>query len=119
MRRDRAPLSTLQQGHDDAHALLAERPPAASCGPIAVPSLRLVPLVLFWLKRDNGSVVVSQLDRPARGSYLVPVDPGVRREFVVEQLLAPDDPRQRLVDPPSGFKAVGRNRSWVLAQRCR
>lgn len=119
LRDERSSLAVQHTARDDAQALLKAHPPPASCGPIAVTSLRLVPLVRYLLDRPNGTVLTSQLDRPARGTYLVPARQDVRRAFTIEQFLSTDDPRQRLTYAPAGFRVVARNRSWSLEQRCR
>lgn len=118
LREERASLAVQHAARDDAQALLTAHPPPASCGPIAVTSLRLVPLVRYWLDRPNRSVVTSQLDRPSHGTYLVPARQAVRRAFSIEQLIPMDDPRQALTGAPPGFRVVAHNPSWSLAQRC-
>lgn len=109
-----------QRGHDDALALIRGHAPALSCGPIAVSSRRLQPLISYWLHRPNGTVVTSQVDRPRYGTYLVPANDVIRATFKFDRNdVPPDDPRQALVYPPSGdFKRVGANSSWELYQRC-
>lgn len=118
VRQGRASLAVQHAARDDAQALLTAHAPSASCGPIAVTSLRLVPQVRYWLERPDGTVVTAQMERPSRGTYLVPARPVVRRAFNIEQLIPKDDPRQRLTYAPPGFRVVARNRSWSLAQRC-
>lgn len=118
IREERASLAVQHAARDDAQALLTAHPPPASCGPIAVTSLRLVPLVRYWLDRPPGTVVTSQLDRPFHGTYLVPARPDVRRAFTIEQFIPMDDPRQGLTGAPPGFRPVARNGSWSLEQRC-
>ena len=116
---NRVALGIQDRAREDARALLKAHPPPASCGPIAVPSRELIPAVRWWLDRGPGSVVVSQLDRPEVGTYLVPESTRVRRVFFVEGSSPRDDPRQRLTGAPRGFRRVAGDRSWSLWQRCR
>ena len=120
LRTGRTAIADQQRGHDDARALLTANASRLECGPIAVPSRRLQPLVMFWLERPNASVLASQLDRPAAGTYLVPANETIRRRFQIERNdVPPDDPRQRLIEPPGpGFETIASNASWTLVQRC-
>lgn len=86
-----------------------------SCGPVAVPNHRPVPLLALWLERPAAEIVSAQLSRPRVGTYVAPASARVERNFTLD----PNDPRRLTASVPPGFRRVTANRSWILYSRCR
>ncbi|MEH3053141.1 MAG: hypothetical protein PGN13_03910 [Patulibacter minatonensis] len=106
-----AALEDQQAAIDEAREIVD----GATCGPIAVPNRRAVPLVAMWTGRPAASVVTTQ-DRgvPARGTYLLPSSPEAAKGFVLD---ARD--RDRAIPPtPAGWRTVARSAHWVAVERC-
>jgi hypothetical protein len=88
--------------------LVGERRPAT---PIAVPNRRPIPLLALWLNLDPGEIVDAQEDGLRRaGSYLVPADAGVARDYILDRR----DRDKRIAPPPPRFAPAQRNTMWRL-----
>jgi hypothetical protein len=98
----------------DLHALADSGTIRRSCGPVAVPNHRPVPLLALWLGRPAAEIVSAQLSRPARGFYVDPASARVERNFTLD----PNDPARLTAEVPPGFARVGGNASWTLYARC-
>jgi hypothetical protein len=119
LRQHRASFAVYQRGHDDAKALIERVKPSLSCGPLSVPSDRMVPFAALWLHTNTKHVGVSQIAHPRTGTYLVPAAPEIRQRFYLDRHgVSPTDPRQALAQPPSSFRVVASNASWRLYQHC-
>jgi hypothetical protein len=88
---------------------------APGCAPVVVPNHRPVPLLALWLDVAPQRIVSAQDARPARGTWVVPADGAVARDYVLD----PRDLNKRIAPPPPGFAAAGANDSWRVATRCR
>jgi hypothetical protein len=101
----------IQDGiQDDLHALTPRFP----CLPTTVPNHRPVPLLALWLHADPGRIAVAQERPPQDGTYVVPSNGGVAREYILD----PRDVDPRIPSPPPGFRPVGANASWRAYARC-
>ncbi|MCB0830958.1 MAG: hypothetical protein KDB64_08545, partial [Solirubrobacterales bacterium] len=85
------------------------------CLPISAPNHRAVPRLAFWLDIKPTDVVsVAAEQQPRTGLFLAPA-----REFTIENfILDPGDETRTVTRPPSGFREVARNRSWILYSNC-
>jgi hypothetical protein len=98
---------------DDLHALVDE--PAAAlaldrCGTLFVPNHRPVPNLAFWTGRDPDDIPSAARRRPTPdGLFVAPANPEAAKLSIL-------DPRDRSAPaaPPSGYRELARNRSWVL-----
>jgi Dolichyl-phosphate-mannose-protein mannosyltransferase len=86
------------------------------CLPISVPNHRAVPRLAFDLDVRPSHVVSSSEQRqPRRGYFLEPANAFVIHNFILD----PNDPARFVTAvPPSGFRRVAANDSWVLYRRC-
>lgn len=85
------------------------------CGKVAVPNHRAVPRLAFGLDVKPTEIVsASEEGTPKRGYFVAPAN-----EFVIHNfILDPNDPTDFSLPPPSGFKRVASNDSWVVYRRC-
>lgn len=82
--------------------------------PIAVPNRRPIPLLALWLDLDPRDLVDAQADGlPPRGSYLVPADAQVARDYILDRR----DRDRRIPPPPPRFELRERNSAWQLYER--
>lgn len=109
-----AAIRTQREIRDDLQALADTPAMRSSCGPIAVPNHRPVPLLALWLGRRPGEIVSAQLSRPRLGLYVDPASARVERNFTLDR----NDPKRLTAAVPPGFRPVERNRSWILYRRC-
>lgn len=92
-------------------ALAAARP---RCLPITVPNHRPRPLVALWLDVPPREVRNAQDEVPGRGTFAVPADADVARDYVLD----PRDLDRRIVMPPAAFAPAASNASWRVASAC-
>lgn len=110
----RADLGLQREIRDDLHDLAEPGLIERSCGPVAVPNHRPVPLLALWLDRPPSEIVSAQLERPRSGYYLDPASAVVERNFTLD----PNDPKRLTATVPRGFALIAANRSWRLYERC-
>jgi hypothetical protein len=79
-----------------------------------VPNHRPVPLLALWLDVDPKRIVVAQEHRPTTGTYVVPANARVARQYILD----PRDVDPRIPPPPAGFEPVASNASWRAYARC-
>jgi hypothetical protein len=95
---------------DDLHDLTPRFP----CLPATVPNHRPVPLLALWLDVDATRIAVAQEARPTKGTYVVPSNGHVARQYILD----PRDVDPNIPPPPAGFAPVGENASWHVYARC-
>jgi hypothetical protein len=98
-------------------AALVRAPPAAvraACAPVTVPNHRPVPLLALWLGVDPRAIVSAQQRRPRRGTWVVPANGAVARDYILD----PRDLDKRIAPPPPGFAPAGADASWRVFARC-
>jgi hypothetical protein len=79
--------------------------------PIAVPNRRPIPLLALWLGLDPGVIVDAQEDGlPRTGSYLVPADAKVARDYILDRR----DRDRSIARPPRRYRLRERNGMWRL-----
>jgi hypothetical protein len=101
----------IQDGiQDDLHDLTPRFP----CLPTTVPNHRPVPLLALWLDADPERIAVAQEHRPTSGTYVLPANPHVARQYILD----PRDVDPHVPPPPTGFEPVARNASWHVYARC-
>ena len=101
----------IQDGiQDDLHTIADKLP----CLPATVPNHRPVPLLALWLDVDPKRIVVAQEHRPTTGTYVVPANARVARQYILD----PRDVDPRIPPPPAGFEPVASNASWRAYARC-
>ncbi|MBO9532461.1 MAG: hypothetical protein J7513_05765 [Solirubrobacteraceae bacterium] len=106
-----ASLSDQQGAIDEARILVK----SASCGPIAVPNRRPVPLVAMWTGKPAASVVTTQDHGvPAYGTYLLPSSHKAAKAFILDSR----DRDRAIPPPPKGWELVGRSAHWHVYSRC-
>jgi hypothetical protein len=88
--------------------------PGLPCGPVAVPNRRPIPLLALWLERDPGSIADAQTAVPASGTYIVPHDPAVARDYILDNR----DRDRSVPPPPAGFGHLRGNEDWDISRRC-
>jgi hypothetical protein len=102
----------------DLHALVRSRAGGraiARCPRLFVPNHGQIPLLAYWTGRRATRIDSAELVRPTRsGLYFSPATPAAAKLAVLD----PRDPR-RFSPPapgagPAGYRALARNRSWVL-----
>ena len=77
--------------------------------PVAVPNRRPIPLLALWLELDPGELVDAQEDGlPPAGSYLVPADAQVARDYILDRR----DRDRRIPPPAAGYRLQQRNSAW-------
>ncbi|CAA9525713.1 MAG: hypothetical protein AVDCRST_MAG67-3574 [uncultured Solirubrobacteraceae bacterium] len=82
--------------------------------PVAVPNRRPIPLLALWLELDPGELVDAQEDGLSqRGSYLVPADGQVARDYILDRR----DRDRRIAPPPPRYRLRKTNREWRLYER--
>lgn len=86
----------------------------APCRPLAVPNRRPVPLLALWLDVPPASIGAAQDATPVTGTYFVPADRGVARDYVLD----PRDLDQAVPPAPAGFRPTTRSASWRAYARC-
>ncbi len=87
----------------------------ATCGPIAVPNRRAVPLVALWTGRPARSVVTTQDQGvPATGTYLLPATAKAANAFILDQR----DTRRTIPPAPAGWRLQARTTHWHAYARC-
>jgi hypothetical protein len=101
---------------DDLRSLT--RDPAAEplldrCAPIYVPNHRPVPILAWYLDKEQEKFTSALLERPERGIYVAPATHVVEEKFVLD----PNDPARVQAKVPHGFKRATGNDSWVLYAR--
>jgi hypothetical protein len=85
------------------------------CGKIAVPNHRAVPRLAFGLEIKPTEIVsASEEPVPARGYFVQPANKFVIHNFILD----PNDPTELNLEPPSDFKEVTRNESWIVYRNC-
>ena len=101
----------------DLHDLVKSRAGEAAlgrCGTLFVPNHRPVPELAYWTGRRPADIPSAQTHTPTRdGLFVAPATRAVARLSVL-------DPRDltRPATPPPGYRALARNRSWVLYGGC-
>jgi hypothetical protein len=105
----------------DLHALVRSRAGAAAiggCPRVFVPNHGQIPLLAYWTGRRPTRIDSAELVAPtAAGLYFSPATPRAATLAVLD----PRDPKR--FNPPApgagppGYRAVARNRSWVLFAR--
>jgi hypothetical protein len=101
----------IQDGiQDDLHDLT----PRFACLPTTVPNHRPVPLLALWLDTDPKRIAVAQEHRPTTGTYVVPSNPRVAHQYILD----PRDVDPHIPPPPVGFRPVAANASWRVYGRC-
>lgn len=113
-------LSNMRDGiqlrgkiEDDLRSLTrdpAARPLLQSCAPVYVPNHRPVPILAWYLDKDQEEFTSALLERPRRGVYVAPATSVVEEKFVLD----PNDPARVHAEVPRGFSRVTGNESWVL-----
>jgi hypothetical protein len=99
----------IQDGiQDDLHAL------RLPCTPVTVPNHRPVPLLALWLDVDPQRIAVAQERPPRSGTYVVPSNAHVAREFILD----PRDVNPHIPPPPAAFRPADANASWHAYARC-
>jgi hypothetical protein len=120
LRRDIHHRYTVQS---DLHALVRSAAGAAAlrgCGRVFVPNHGQIPLLAYWTGRRPTRIGSAELSRPTgNGVYFSPATARAARLSVLD----PRDPKRFEPPPPgagpAGYRALARNRSWVLwAGRC-
>jgi hypothetical protein len=113
-------LSNMRDGiqlrgkiEDDLRSLT--RDPAAAplferCAPVYVPNHRPVPILAWYLDKDQEMFTSALLERPRRGLYVAPATGVVEEKFVLD----PNDPARLRAKVPQGFTRVTGNDSWDL-----
>ena len=75
---------------------------------------RPVPMVAYWTGREPKDIVSAQGIRlPSRGLFVAPAGPTVAKLSILD----PRDLSAPATRPP-GYRAVARNRSWILYGAC-
>jgi hypothetical protein len=84
------------------------------CEPLAVPNRRPIPLLALWLDHDPATIADAQTATPARGTYIVPKNAQVAREYILDRR----DRDRTVPPPPAKFRHVRGNVDWSLSSRC-
>jgi hypothetical protein len=114
LRDTRRAIATQEQIRDDLVALVDDGTIEASCGPVAVPNHRPVPLLALRLEIPPSQVVSAQVRRTTSGTYVDATNARVARSFVLDKR----DPHPLTAEVPRGFRPAGGNRSWRVFKRC-
>jgi len=88
--------------------------PGLPCDPLAVPNRRPIPLLALWLERDPGSIADAQSALPAAGTYIVPHDRAVARDYILDNR----DRDRSVPPPPASFGRLRGNEDWDISRRC-
>lgn len=102
---------------------LMERPAvvrALACGPVTVPTHKLVPELRFLLDAPEGYVRARANPRvsPATAGVAVVIDRRFERRPALDVYEVPRDAERNVQDPPAGFMLAGRNRHFAAYVRC-
>jgi len=107
---------------DDLVALMAmpDVVRARSCGPLTVPTHKLVPELRFLLDAPEGYVRARADPRlaPAEAGVAVIIDRRYERRPALDVYEVPRDRQRDVQDPPEGFELVGGNRHFAAYVRC-
>lgn len=93
---------------------------ARACGPVTVPTHKLVPELRFLLDAPEGYVRARANPRlaPATEGVAVIIDRRYERRPALNVYEVPRDAERDVQDPPEGFALVGGNRHFAAYVRC-
>lgn len=93
---------------------------ARACGPVTVPTHKLVPELRFLLDAPEGDVRARSDPRvePATGGVAVIIDRRYERRPALDVYEVPRDRELGVQDPPDGFELIGGNRHFAAYVRC-
>lgn len=93
---------------------------ARVCGPVTVPTHKLVPELRFLLDTPEGYVRARANPRvaPATAGVAVVIDRRFERRPALNVYEVPRDVERDVQAPPAGFARVGANRHFAAYARC-